>query len=288
MTDNEEESSRGSRNDKSMVFHHAKIEVKRFTGANNFGMWRCEVKDALCQQDLEDILGDKPDDIEENVWIKMNNRACGIIRSWLAKEIKYFVMSDTSTKEIWRKLEEKYLTKTIQNQNYLLRNFYHIDMRLDLVNVGVDVSDETKAICYYFHCCPLRELFSSFEKIENASVVLMGNDNPCQIMGVGNIRLKMFDRIVRELNNVRYVPGMKKNLISFLEAKGSSVSTQADQGIIDQQSSTDSDGMIDEEAVDDTKHVDSIDEGPIAARLPKMNIGAPKRITDDMQVSRAI
>ena len=73
-----------------------------------------------------------------------------------------------------------------------------------------------------FHYCPLREWFSSFEKTENASVVLTGNDNPCQIMGVGSIRLKMFNGIVRELKNVRYVLGMKKNLISlrYLEAKG--------------------------------------------------------------------
>ena len=67
----------------------------------------------------------------------------------------------------------------------------------------------------------------------------------------------------------------------------SSVSTHADQGIADQgltdqQNSTDSDGMTDEETVDDIEHVDSIDEGPIATRLPKRNVGAPKRITDDM------
>ncbi|KAL8171215.1 hypothetical protein V2J09_023019 [Rumex salicifolius] len=221
-----------------------------------------------------------------------------------------------SAKKIWRKLEAKYLTKTIQNQNHLLRKFYRIEMRpgismeehlndftrmhTDLVNLGVDVSDESKPVCLLnslhddyehlattltygkekmvyedisavllnhacmrkekkesksstskasvsrgrqkekkghgtrstakwildyaatFHCCPLREWFSSFEKMENASVVLMRSDNPCQIMGVGNIRLKMFDGIMGELKNVRFVPNMKKNLISlgYLEAKG--------------------------------------------------------------------
>ncbi|KAL8159971.1 hypothetical protein V2J09_001508 [Rumex salicifolius] len=483
MTDKEEESLKGSRNDKTMVFHHAKIEVERFIEANYFGMWRCEVKDILCQQDLEEVLGDKPDDIEEKVWIKMNH-------AW---------------KEIWRKLEEKYF------DGGALELFA-------LGNLGVDVSNETKAVCLLnslpddyehlattltyekekmvyeetstallnhacmrkekkesksstlealiegeerpwwsreervqklytkpkqkdkgqsfaanivhkddndsdyslsissmacssssiaewildctttFHYCP-REWFSSFEKTENASVVFMENNNPCQIMGVGSNRLKMFDGIVRELKNAGYIPSMKKNLISlgYLEAKGyrygaqdgilkvsasamvlmketrrnnlyflqeskldprakkpifmslqsgvkgykvwdlearkiilsrdvtfdeasmlthvsyqqeeskdkgdsewveiestphildSFVSTQADQGIVDQdqgitdhQGSTDSDGMTDEETVDDTKHVDSIDEGPIATRLPKRNVGAPKRITDDM------
>lgn len=292
-------------------------------------------------------------------------------------------MNDTSAKEIWQKLEEKYLTKTIHNQNYLLRKFYRIDMRkgismsehlndftkiiADLVNLGVDVSDETKAVCLLnslpdeyeqlattltygkdklvygeisaallnhasmrkdkeewksstpevlmtrgrpkekkgyggrgkprsksrgkflakdecsychekghwkkdcpkakqkdkgkdteanvahsvdndsdyslsvssmvcsvsiatewildcgatYHCCPLKEWFSNLKEQESG-VVVMGNDQPCHIMGIGSIRLRMFVGMIRELKDVRYVPGLKKNLISLgsLEAKG--------------------------------------------------------------------
>lgn len=45
---------------------------------------------------------------------------------------------------------------------------------------------------------------------------------------------------------------------------------------------THSDNMTDDETVEDIEHVDPIDEGPIATRLPKRNAGVPKRITDDM------
>ena len=30
-----------------------KIEVEKFDGTNNFGMWKCEVLDVLCQQELD-------------------------------------------------------------------------------------------------------------------------------------------------------------------------------------------------------------------------------------------
>ena len=42
----------------------------------------------------------------------------------------------------------------------------------------------------------------------------MGNDHPCNMDGIGTTRVKMFDGIVRELKEVRYVPQLKRNLIS--------------------------------------------------------------------------
>jgi hypothetical protein len=45
--------------------------------------------------------------------------------------------------------------------------------------------------------------------------VFMGNGIPCKTVGVGSIRINMFDGIVRELTNVIYVPKIKSNLISL-------------------------------------------------------------------------
>ena len=54
----------------------------------------------------------------------------------------------------------------------------------------------------------------------------MGDDHPCNIEGMGTVRIKMEDGIVRELKKVRYVPQLKRNLISVgtLEALGLVVS----------------------------------------------------------------
>lgn len=71
-----------------------------------------------------------------------------------------------------------------------------------------------------FHISTSKDAFSTYEK--HSGSVLMGNDHACQVMGIGTVRIKMFDGIVRTLTDVRHIPEMKKNLISLstLDKKG--------------------------------------------------------------------
>ena len=55
-------------------------------------------------------------------------------------------------------------------------------------------------------------VFSSFEKLDGCNTV-MGDDHPCNIEGIGTVRIKMVDGIVRELKEVRYVPQLKRTLL---------------------------------------------------------------------------
>ena len=50
----------------------------------------------------------------------------------------------------------------------------------------------------------------------------MGDDGKCQMNGIGTVHVKMFDSVVRDLIEVRYVLQMKKNIISIeaMESKG--------------------------------------------------------------------
>ncbi|KAE8673094.1 hypothetical protein F3Y22_tig00111812pilonHSYRG00176 [Hibiscus syriacus] len=77
---------------------------------------------------------------------------------------------------------------------------------------------------YTYHMSPNREWFSDLVEL-NAGVVYMGNDNACKTVGIGSIRLKNQDGSTRVLTDVRYVPSLKKNLISLgaLESEGSAV-----------------------------------------------------------------
>ena len=54
----------------------------------------------------------------------------------------------------------------------------------------------------------------------------MGDDRPCNIEGIGTVQIRMFDGMIRELKKVRYVPQVKKNLISVgaLKALGHAIS----------------------------------------------------------------
>lgn len=55
---------------------NAKFEVEKFDGTNNFGMWQCEVMDVLIQQELDIALKDKPEEMSDKDWDKINRQAC--------------------------------------------------------------------------------------------------------------------------------------------------------------------------------------------------------------------
>ena len=43
----------------------------------------------------------------------------------------------------------------------------------------------------------------------------MGDDNTCEIVGIGSVQIKTHDDMICTLKNVRHIPGMKRNLISL-------------------------------------------------------------------------
>lgn len=43
----------------------------------------------------------------------------------------------------------------------------------------------------------------------------MGNNLTCMITIIGNIRIKIFDRVVKELKLVRHAPKLEKNIVSL-------------------------------------------------------------------------
>jgi len=84
-----------------------------------------------------------------------------------------------------------------------------------------DTSEWLVDIGATYHICPRREWFSSLEKLDSG-VVIMRNDAACQIIGISTVQIRMFDDVVRDLTDVRYVPQIKKNIISVgaVESKG--------------------------------------------------------------------
>jgi hypothetical protein len=73
-----------------------------------------------------------------------------------------------------------------------------------------------------FHICTNRDWFSSFKPVQKGDVVRIGDDTSCDIVGVGSVQIKAHNGMTRTLQNVRYILGMNKNLISLstLDAKG--------------------------------------------------------------------
>ena len=62
-----------------------------------------------------------------------------------------------------------------------------------------------------FHVCPRRESLI----LNEGGVVMLGNNKPYKVQGMGSICLKMFNDKETLLTGLRYVPELKRNLISI-------------------------------------------------------------------------
>ena len=52
-----------------------------------------------------------------------------------------------------------------------------------------------------FHVTPHRDWFDTYKSV-NCGFVLMGNDATCKVIGIGTIKIKMFNNVVRTLGVV--------------------------------------------------------------------------------------
>ena len=66
----------------------------------------------------------------------------------------------------------------------------------------------------------------------NGGIVLIENNMPCKTIGIGSIKIKMHDGIFRTLSNVRYVPDLKKNLISLGTLDSNGYKFSAEGGVL--------------------------------------------------------
>ena len=84
------------------------------------------------------------------------------------------------------------------------------------------------------HYTSHREWFHTYDRSNKGGSVSLGDDHPCLVAGVGTIRVRMYDGVVRTLSNVKHVPELKKNLISldYLEEQGYAFSCQSGSGCL--------------------------------------------------------
>ena len=78
---------------------------------------------------------------------------------------------------------------------------------------------------------PIKDWFETY-KLVNSGSVLMGNDASCKVVRMGNIRVKMFDGIIRTLCDFRYVPDLRKNLISLGTLDGNGFNYKTENGVM--------------------------------------------------------
>lgn len=88
--------------------------------------------------------------------------------------------------------------------------------------------------CFY-HIRYIGEFFSIFSRSND--FVLLRNDQPCKIEGMGSVKICMFDDVNRTLTLVRFIPNMRKNLIFLGVLDSLSLEWSSRQGVLDVKSS---------------------------------------------------
>ena len=88
----------------------------------------------------------------------------------------------------------------------------------DLIDALLTVNDalaQTWIVDYgaSFHVTPIKECFSTFTAGSHGHVYL-GNNHACSIEGIGTVHFSTNGTNELVLHNVRYVPGIKKSLLS--------------------------------------------------------------------------
>jgi len=156
----------------------AKFEIEKFTGSNNFQLWKVKMRDMLVQQGVAKALDGKakrPVSMDEDDWEDMDARALSTIRLCLVDNVLFNIVSETMIAGLWTKLESLYMTKLLTNMILLKRQLYTLCMKegmktsdhlntfntliCQLTSMGDKLDSEDKAITLL---CSLPESWDHF------------------------------------------------------------------------------------------------------------------------------
>uniref|UniRef100_A0A2N9JAK8 Uncharacterized protein n=1 Tax=Fagus sylvatica TaxID=28930 RepID=A0A2N9JAK8_FAGSY len=185
----------------------AKNEIEKFNGKNDFSLWHVKMRVLLVQQGLLRALKGKDSllaQLSEEEKEDLLERAHSAIQLSLADEVLSEVVEEKIAARLWLKLESRYMTKL----KVLLLEIDPIKKGLVVMEVDLDLNLES------YHMTPRRDRFTTYRPI-NGGLVYMGNNTTYKVVGIGTVRIKMYDGIVRTMTDVRHMPDLAKNLLSL-------------------------------------------------------------------------
>lgn len=157
----------------------AQFEAEKFTGKNDFSLWRIKMKVLLVQQGLSESIKEKlatMTDEQAVKWQEAQEKAHSAIVLCLADNVLREVSHVETALEVWNKLQELYLQKTLANRLYMKQKLYSYKIMANR---------------------PLREQLDEFNKalddLENIEVKLESEDKTILLL---NALLKSFEHFV--------------------------------------------------------------------------------------------
>lgn len=106
---------------------NAKFDLDKFTGKNDFGLWRAKMKALLVQHGLHSAhLGETkmPEGLSNKEKGEILDKAHSLIIFSLGDKVLREVSKEETTAGIWTKLEHLYMTKSLANRLFLKQNLY--------------------------------------------------------------------------------------------------------------------------------------------------------------------
>ncbi|GJZ01979.1 hypothetical protein Tco_0519940 [Tanacetum coccineum] len=208
-----------------MVSSITRFDIEKFDGKNDFGLWQIKMCALMVQQGCDAALETLPADMEAGENAALMKKAYNTLILCLGDRVLREVTKETSAAGIWTKLTSLYMTKSLANRLYLKKKLYtyymssgmklgdHIDefnkLILDLANIDIEIEDEDQPLMLG------RSVPSAYNRT-------------CTIKGTGKVKIQLHDGSSFILEDVRYVPGLRRSLISLgtLEKEGYTVKMQ--------------------------------------------------------------
>ncbi|GJW09834.1 hypothetical protein Tco_1575661 [Tanacetum coccineum] len=244
-----------------------RFDIEKFDGKNDFRLWKIKMCALMVKQGCDAALETLPANMEAGEKAALMKKAYNTLILCLGDRVLREVTKETTVVGIWMKLTSLYMTKSLTNRVYLKKKLYTYYMSLEghmkrdrpmkklsgFVKKGKhdqdsDSSDD-EGNAYFgealvviendemtelvmdssgsYHMTHRRDFLYDLKVIDGGSVQL-GDNRTCTIKGTRKVKIQLHDGSSFILEDVRYVPRLRRSLISLgtLEKKGYIVKMQ--------------------------------------------------------------
>lgn len=104
-----------------------KYDIEKFTGINDFGLWRIKMRAILVQQGLVEALKNEEEmssSLKEKERVEILDKAHSAIILCLGDKPLREVSREKTAAGMWLKLENLYMTKSLANRLYMKQRLY--------------------------------------------------------------------------------------------------------------------------------------------------------------------
>ncbi|KAE8680428.1 putative Double Clp-N motif-containing P-loop nucleoside triphosphate hydrolases superfamily protein [Hibiscus syriacus] len=208
-----------------------KFDIEKFNG-RNFSLWKLKMKAIMRKDGCLAAISERPVDFtDDNKWIEMDGNAMANFHLALADEVLSSIEEKKTAKEIWHHLTKLYEATSLHNKIFLKRKLYTLSMPestsvtehlntlntlfSQLTSLSCKIGEQERVELL------LQSLPDSYDQLiinltnsnvtslvfdDVAAAVLQEenrcNDHALEIVGLGTIKLKMYDGTIKVVQDV--------------------------------------------------------------------------------------